>query len=180
MSSHPQQYGSEVRAARSDCRKVPYDAGNGGSVIMVTHSKTLTISNVPDINRKYYLQVRLNFRPRLASDKPTWKTTHVFLFNYFKPQYAQPIGMIGPRGKGLFMTFNLERYRAHVAPLKLNREQEDELLRDLWKITEALVDQSLSSPTYPLQLAIACQAFDALEQAIALESNSLSSEEEAL
>lgn len=70
------------------------------------------------------------------------------------------------------MTFDLERYRAHIAPLKLTTEQEDELLRDLWAITEALVDQSLAaSPTYPQQLAIACNAFDAFEQAVAVQSD---------
>lgn len=68
------------------------------------------------------------------------------------------------------MTFDPERYRAHIAPLKLTHEQENELLSDLWKITEVLVDQSILSPTYPLQFAIACQAFDAVEQAIAVES----------
>ena len=66
------------------------------------------------------------------------------------------------------MTFDLERYRAYVAPLGFTREQEDELLRDLWAITETLVDQSLTSSTYPQQLAIACNAFDAFEQAVAV------------
>lgn len=77
------------------------------------------------------------------------------------------------------MTFDLERYRAHIAPLNLTREQEDELLHDLWTMTEALLDQSIASPTYPLQFAIACEAFDALEEAIALESKETTTKEEA-
>ena len=77
------------------------------------------------------------------------------------------------------MTFDQERYRPHLAPLKLTTEQEDELLRDLWAITEALVDESLSSPIYPLQLAIACKAFDSLEAAIAVESQNTSNTEES-
>ncbi|MEM6617577.1 MAG: hypothetical protein AAF619_13730 [Pseudomonadota bacterium] len=55
-----------------------------------------------------------------------------------------------PHGKGIAMTFDLERYRAHIAPLGLAREREDEALRDLWLITETLVDQALKHPeTYP-------------------------------
>ena len=77
------------------------------------------------------------------------------------------------------MTFDLKRYRAHVAPLKLTREQEDDLLRDLWSITETLVDQSLCSPTYPQQLAIACAAFDAFNKAVAIGSDKTTTEEEA-
>ncbi|CAE7394299.1 unnamed protein product, partial [Symbiodinium microadriaticum] len=82
------------------------------------------------------------------------------------------------RGKGFFMTFDLERYRAHIAPLNLDKEQEDELLRDLWGMTEALVDQCFTSPTYPLQLAITKQAFDAIEEALALVSKETEKEEE--
>lgn len=70
-------------------------------------------------------------------------------------------------GEGLFMTFDLEPYREHLAPLNLTTEQEDELLHDLWTITESLVDETITSPTYPLKLAIACKAFDSLEEAIA-------------
>ncbi|MEP1932149.1 MAG: hypothetical protein ABJO52_20975 [Nisaea sp.] len=77
------------------------------------------------------------------------------------------------------MTFDLERYRKHLAPLNLTAEQEDELMRDLWSITETLVDQSLSSPFYPLQLSVACEAFDALEDTIALESQKQPKTEEA-
>ncbi|WP_093804439.1 hypothetical protein [Stappia sp. ES.058] len=43
-------------------------------------------------------------------------------------------------------------------------------MRDLWAITETLVDQSLSLPFYPLQLSVACEVFDALEQEIAAEA----------
>jgi len=76
------------------------------------------------------------------------------------------------------MTFDLERYRAHIAPLNLDKEQEDELLRDLWGMTEALVDQCFTSPTYPLQLAITKQAFDAIEEALALVSKETEKQEE--
>lgn len=76
------------------------------------------------------------------------------------------------------MTFDPERYRAHIAPLKLTREQENELLDDLWKITEALVDQSFTSPTYPLQFALAYEAFDAVERALAVESEETATETE--
>lgn len=149
---------------------------------MVTHSKVLTISVFSDSFRNSYLQLRPDFRPRLASVEPTRTGGRVFLFNHFNPHNARlsdpSSGTEGLRGKGIFMTFNLERYRAYVAPLKLTREQEDELLKDLWAITEVLVDQSLSSPVYPLQLMIACDAFDALEQAIAVESKSTQIEEE--
>lgn len=147
---------------------------------MVSHSKILTILNTSGRFRKIYLQLCPNFRPCPAPNEPARMPTHVFLFNYLKPHSAWPSSMTGLRGKDILMTFDLEQYRAHVAPLKLGRAKEDELLRDLWKITEALVDQSISSPTYPLQLAIACEAFDSLEQAIALESKSISIKEEAL
>uniref|UniRef100_UPI003BAB55D5 hypothetical protein n=1 Tax=Stappia sp. TaxID=1870903 RepID=UPI003BAB55D5 len=76
------------------------------------------------------------------------------------------------------MTFDLERYRAHIAPLNLDKAQEDELLRDLWCMTEALLDQCFTAPTYPLQLAITKQAFDAIEEALALVSKETEKEEE--
>ncbi|QFT34337.1 hypothetical protein FIV00_27825 [Labrenzia sp. THAF82] len=63
-----------------------------------------------------------------------------------------------------------EQYRAYIAPLGLSRKQEDELLRDLWAITETLVDQCFTSPTYPQQFAIATHAFRALDDAVAVES----------
>jgi hypothetical protein len=68
------------------------------------------------------------------------------------------------------MTFNRDQYRKHIAPLKLSPEQEDQLLDELWALSEALVDQSLASPFYPLQLALTYEAFDAVERAIVLES----------
>ena len=138
---------------------------------MVTHYKYLHISNYCDIYRKSSLQLRPDFDPQSALNVPTRTTTHVFILYLFQLQNMQPGGTIGSHGKDLFMTFDQERYRAYVAPLNLTKQKEDELLCELWKIAEALVDQSLSSPTYPLQLAIACEAFDALEQAIELESN---------
>ncbi|MEM9129333.1 MAG: hypothetical protein AAGA97_06385 [Pseudomonadota bacterium] len=77
------------------------------------------------------------------------------------------------------MTFNRERYRAHIAPLNLTREKEDALLDDLWSVAEALFDLPPSAPTYPLQMSVACQAFDALEQAIAVESEHTQTDTEA-
>ncbi|MBL6432026.1 MAG: hypothetical protein HPM95_16355 [Alphaproteobacteria bacterium] len=75
-----------------------------------------------------------------------------FLFKFIQPhdvrRSACLSGKAGPHGKGLLMTFDLERYRAHIA-LNLPREQEDELLRDLWSMTEALVDQSFTARLTP-------------------------------
>lgn len=121
------------------------------------------------------LYLRLNSDLRFASDWPTRALSHAYFKHFTQPQSVRlghpKCGAAGPHGKGIFMTFDLERYRAHVAPLGLSQAQEDELLRDLWAITEALVDQSLAtSPTYPQQLAIACNAFDAFEQAVAVGS----------
>lgn len=126
-------------------------------------------------NRNKYLQLRLNSDPRFASDWPTRALLHAYFKHFYQPysvRLGHPnSGAAGPHGKGILMTFDLERYRAHVAPLGLSQAQENELLRDLWAITEALVDQSLAaSPTYPQQLAIACNAFDAFEQAVAVGS----------
>lgn len=45
------------------------------------------------------------------------------------------------------MTFDLEQYREHLAPLNLTIAQENEVHRDLWVITEALVDETITSPT---------------------------------
>lgn len=66
--------------------------------------------------------------------------------------------------------FDAEHYRDYLAPLELTREQEDELLRDLWAVTETLVDQSFFDPFYPQQFAIAAGAFRALDEAVAVES----------
>ncbi|MEP4190492.1 MAG: hypothetical protein ABJN51_05400, partial [Sneathiella sp.] len=72
--------------------------------------------------------------------------------------------------KDRFMTYDREEFRAHIAPLNLPKEQEDKMLDDLWSIAESLVDQSPLSPFYPLQLEMAYQVFDALDQTIELES----------
>lgn len=126
-------------------------------------------------NRNIYLQLRLYSAPSFAGDRPRRLLWRVYFKHFTQPQSVRlghsNSGAAGPHGKGIFMTFDLERYRAHVAPLGLSQAQEDELLRDLWAITEALVDQSLAaSPTYPQQLAVACNAFDAFEQAVAVQS----------
>jgi len=68
------------------------------------------------------------------------------------------------------MTFDPERYRADLKPLNLPREQEDQLIADLWQITQVLYD-SLDDPHfYPLHLAIANEAFDAVAKAIEVQS----------
>lgn len=124
--------------------------------------------------------VRPMFRPRMALNQPARAMMHVFYSIQFQPQHMRPGGSAGPHGKGLFMTFDRERYRGHLAPLKLSQDQEDDLLDDLWSISETLVDQSLCSPTYPLHLAIADSAFRALDEAIAVHSQSEAEDEEAL
>jgi hypothetical protein len=149
---------------------------------MLSYSKTLTILHFFATNRKSYLQLRPDFSPRSALSAPAQEEGCAFSIHSYQPHSARLFvsfsGTEAPRGKGTFMTFDLERYRAHIAPLNLTTQQEDELLRDLWSITEALVDQSFSSPTYPLQLAVACEAFDALEDAIAVESRKETKTEE--
>lgn len=130
--------------------------------------------------RNYYLQLYPDFDPRLALNEPTRTMVHVFIFNSFQLQNMRPIGTIGPHGKDLFMTFDREQYRAHISPLKLTKQQEDDLLTELWNIAETLVDQSFSSPAYPLQLVIACEAFDAVEQAIAGKLQTEPTKEEEL
>lgn len=137
---------------------------------MLSRYKYLFFTHKYDTNRKAYLQLRPNFAPRLALIEPTRAMVHVFTSNPFQPLSMRPVGKIGPHGKDYFMTFNRDQYRDHIAPLKLPREQEDKLLDDLWALSEALVDQSLTSPFYPLQLALTSQAFDAVERAIVLES----------
>lgn len=124
-------------------------------------------------NKNTYPYLCLVFAPLFAGLRPIRAIRRVYFMHFDQPQIVirltDPIsGPAGPHGKGFFMTFDLERYRAYVAPLGFTREQEDELLRDLWAITETLVDQSLTSSTYPQQLAIACNAFDAFEQAVAV------------
>ncbi len=133
-------------------------------------------------NRNEYLQLRPEFSPRSALSAPAQEEGCAFSIHSYQPHIARLFvyhcGTKAPRGKGTLMTFDLERYRAHIAPLNLTTQQEDELLRDLWTITETLVDQSLSAPFYPLQLSLAYDAFDALEQAIAVESTKAPQEEE--
>ena len=142
---------------------------------MLSYYFLLTFRNNYERNRNSCLQVRPDFSPPLASDEPMRERMQVFQFNFFQPHIVRrSVSVLGsgePRGKGLFMTFDLDRYRAHIAPLNLPKEQEDELLRDLWAMSEALVDQSFASPTYPLQLAITKSAFDAIEEALVLVSS---------
>lgn len=137
---------------------------------MVSRSKTLTKFIIPDRFRKEYLQLRPKFIPPSALDAPTRMMAFGFSLTFHQPHNARPDSTIGLRGEGLSMTFDRDKYRKHIAPLNLLPEQEDQLLDDLWALSEALVDQSLTSPFYPLQLAITCEAFDAVERAIVLES----------
>ncbi|TLP43440.1 hypothetical protein FDK21_17980 [Cohaesibacter sp. CAU 1516] len=78
------------------------------------------------------------------------------------------------------MTYDRERYRKHLAPLKLTKKAEDTILDELWILTENLARQSRTAPLYPLQFALVAEAFDAVERAIALESkeNTTTREEE--
>ena len=139
-----------------------------------------------------YLQVRphfgLWFDPRLTASDPTTTSAGVFYSIAFKPIKAWfpaypdcrslHLTSATPRRKDSAMTdtktephlFDPEKYRTHLAPLGLSREQEDALMHELWTITETLVDQSLLSPTYPYQFAIAAGAFHAVEEAITLKS----------
>lgn len=148
--------------------------------------------------RNIYLYLRPHFgvcwwlRLRLSASPPNTAEAGVFYSIALKPikgvvsrsllLWSFEITRAEMRRKVIAMTDRLstpaqaaaldcERYRAYIAPLGLSRDQEDELLRDLWAITEALVDQSFASPsTYPQQFAIAASAFDALDNAIAVKS----------
>lgn len=141
---------------------------------MLSYSKILTILNYSDRYRTIFPQLRPDFRPPSAFTAPTRGGGRIFLFISTQPHDVRRSvslsGKAGPHGKGLSMTFDLERYRAHIAPLNLPRDQEDELLRDLWAMSEALFDLTITAPTYPLQLAITKEAFDAIEEALALVS----------
>lgn len=137
---------------------------------MLSHSNILTKYEISDRYRKDYLQLRPDFNPSLAFKTPTRMMAIGFTPTFHQPHNARPSNNTGPRGEGLLMTFDRDKYRNHVALLNLPQEQEDQLLDDLWALSEALVDQSLSSPFYPLQLALTCEAFDAVEKAIVLES----------
>ncbi|MEO0797535.1 MAG: hypothetical protein AAFX93_20490 [Verrucomicrobiota bacterium] len=68
------------------------------------------------------------------------------------------------------MNFDLERYRADLAPLNLSRDKEDQLIQDLWQIVQVLYDNLGDPNFYPLHLAIANEAFDALAKAIEVQS----------
>ncbi|WP_395173302.1 hypothetical protein [Roseibium alexandrii] len=149
---------------------------------MLSYYFLLTFRNDCEKNKNEFLQMRPDFRPPLASDEPTRGSGRIFLFHFtqqFDVRRSVPLPGSGePCGKGISMTFDLERYRADIAPLNLPKEQEDELLRDLWAMSEALVDQSFISPTYPLQLALTRSAFDAIEEALALVSKEPQNKEE--
>lgn len=152
----------------------------------------LTVFKICENNRTIYPQVYLHFGIRsglrFAASSPEPVNAGVFYSIAFKPIKAWFLAPIvcrsmqstraEPRRKDIAMTeqtaepgiFDAEQYRDYLAPLELSREQEDELLRDLWAITETLVDQSFSDPLYPQQFAIAAGAFRALDEAVALAS----------
>ena len=140
-----------------------------------------------DVLGIYTPHVRPNFDPRFALSEPTRSLTHVFIFNAFQQQdmrlLVYPNGWQEPYGKDDFMTFDLEQYRKHLAPLKLPKEQENAILDELWPLAEHLARASreaASNPLYPLQFALVAETFDAVERAIALESkeNTKAREEE--
>lgn len=137
---------------------------------MLSHSNILTKQKISDRDRKDYLQLRPDFSPPLAFKTPTRMMAIVFYLTFHQPHNARPSSNTGLREEGPSMTFDRDKYRDHITPLNLPQKQEDQLLDDLWALSEALVDQSLSSPFYPLQLALTCEAFDAVEKAIVLES----------
>lgn len=144
--------------------------------------------------RNKYLEVRPHFGvlvdPRFAVNNPKARMTGVFYAIAFElkikawfPAHLDctsvQLSSARPRRKEFSMTQNhqahpavldCDEYRAFIAPLGLSREQEDDLLRDLWAITETLVDQCFMSPTYPQQFAIASQAFRTLDYAVAIKS----------
>ncbi|MGD1888371.1 MAG: hypothetical protein ACFB01_14855 [Cohaesibacteraceae bacterium] len=147
----------------------------GGERLLPLPSIVLDLRQNIEQSRNIYLQLRLLSAPSFAGDRPKRMLWRVYFRHFDQPHNLRLTdpnsGTAGPHGKGILMTFDLERYRSHVAPLGLSQAQEDELLRDLWAITETLVDQALTSPAnYPQHLAIACSAFDAFEQAVALGS----------
>jgi hypothetical protein len=144
--------------------------------------------------RNKYLEVRPHFGiwfdPRFAANDPKAIVTGLFYAIAFElkikawfPAHLDctPVQLSSARlrRKEFAMTqdhhaqpavLDCDEYRAYIAPLGLSREQEDELLRDLWAITETLVDQCFTCPTYPQQFAIATNAFRALDDAVAVES----------
>lgn len=144
--------------------------------------------------RNKYLEVRPHFGvlvdPRFAVNDPKARMTGVFYAIAFEPKIkawfpahldctSVQLSSARPRRKEFAMkhhyhpqpaVLDCDEYRAYIAPLGLSREQEDELLRDLWAITETLVDQCFTSPTYPQQFTIAAHAFRALDDAVAIKS----------
>jgi hypothetical protein len=152
----------------------------------------LTDFKICETNRTTYLQVRLHFGswsdPCFAASDPMRAHAGVFYsiaLTLIKAWFSAALvcrslqsTSAKPRRKEIAMTdhntepqvFDLEDYRAYLAPLELPRETEDELLCDLWAIAEALVDQSFSDPLYPQQFAVAAGAFRALDDAIAVKS----------
>lgn len=148
----------------------------------ITYSNLLTFSNIFDSIGISSLYVRPNFAPRFALNEPTRTITHVFIFNAFQHQdmrlYVNPHGWQEPYGKEIFMTYDRERYRKHLAPLKLPEEQENILLDELWTLTDNLARQARTAPLYPLQFALVAETYDAIERAIELESKENATERE--
>lgn len=152
----------------------------------------LTILKIYETNRNIHLQLRphfgLWFDLRFSANDPTEAAAGVFLSIAFKPLEAWFLACLiqrsllaasaKPRRKDVAMTdninepqlFDAEKYRAHLAPLELTHEQENALLHELWTIAETLVDQSFSSAIYPHQFTVAASAFNAVNDAVAVES----------
>lgn len=101
--------------------------------------------------------------------------THVFIFNGFQ---LQDMSLSGVAWESNFMTYDRERYRKHLAPLNLPKDNEDQLLDQLWAFANDLARQSCTLPTYPLQFALAAETFEAIEQAIALASSNTETQTE--
>ena len=78
----------------------------------------------------------------------------------------------------MFMTFDLERYRSELAPLRLSQEQEDELLSDLWTIAQIAFDQLEDPEFFPLHCQLAQGTIDAIEAELEVESRKQSAETE--
>lgn len=157
-------------------------------------SNYLAFSQNREQYRNKYLEVRPHFGvlvdPRFAVNDPRARVTGVFYAIAFElkikawfPAHLDctsvQLSSARPRRKEFAMTqdhhpqpavLDCDEYRAYIAPLGLSREQEDELLRDLWAITETLVDQCFTSPTYPQQFTIAAYALRALDDAVAVRS----------
>ncbi len=151
----------------------------------------LTLFKICETNRNIHLQLRPHFGfwfdPRFTASDPMKASAGVFYSIAFKPLKAWSLAYYGcrslqtasakPRRKDIAMTettqhhqlFDTEKYRAHLAPLELPKAQEDELLFELWKIAETLVDQSFSDPFYPHQAIVAANAFNAVNEAVGIK-----------